>query len=232
MKSENHYLTHCFLRLIRMTALLFLAGHLAHAEGPTAEELGKLQVGNLIYGNDNKSSVCFADRFVGLTSDQTHLVTGEKFIPVKLSSPDLFDMPFCIFSGEGSFTLTEEERENLRAYLNSGGFLLASPSCSNKEWHRSFLNELELCLPEHSLESIPMTHPIFSMVHQIDRLQDKKGRSVVLQGITINGRLAVVHSPDGLNDVKNAKGCCCCGGNEIRDPAKINVNIFVYAAVY
>jgi len=77
-----------------------------------------------------------------------------------------------------------------------------------------------------------MTHPIFSMVHQIDRLQDKKGRSVVLQGITINGRLAVVHSPDGLNDVKNAKGCCCCGGNEIREPEKINVNIFVYAAVY
>jgi prolyl oligopeptidase PreP (S9A serine peptidase family) len=120
----------------------------------------------------------------------------------------------------------------LRAYLNSGGFLMASPSCSNKDWHRSFLNELELCLPEHSLETIPMTHPIFSMVHQIDRLQDKKGRSVVLQGITINDRLAVVHSPDGLNDVKNAKGCCCCGGNEIRDPEKINVNIFVYAAVY
>jgi len=232
MKSEYHYLTYRFVRMIRMMAVLFLAVPLAQAEGPTAEELGKLQVGNLIYGNDNKSSVCFADRFVGLTSDQTHLVTGEKFIPVKLSSPDLFDMPFCIFSGEGSFTLTEAERENLRAYLNSGGFLLASPSCSNKDWHRSFLNELELCLPEHSLETIPMTHPIFSMVHQIDRLQDKKGRSVVLQGMTINGRLAVVHSPDGLNDVKNAKGCCCCGGNEIRDPAKVNVNIFVYAAVY
>ena len=219
-------------KCIRMTALLLLATHLAQAEGPTAEELGKLQVGNLIYGNDNKSSVCFADRFVGLTSDQTHLVTGEKFIPVRLDSPELFDLPFCIFSGEGSFTLTEAERENLRAYLNSGGFLMASPSCSNKDWHRSFLNELELCLPEHSLETIPMTHPIFSMVHQIDRLQDKKGRSVVLQGITINGRLAVVHSPDGLNDVKNAKGCCCCGGNEIREPEKINVNIFVYAAVY
>lgn len=232
MKNKIRDLTPCLLKVFGMTMLLLAAITSAQAEAPTAEELGKLQVGNLIYGNDNQSSVCFADRFVGLTSAQTNLVTGGKFIPVKLGSPDLFDLPFCIFSGEGSFTLTEAERKNLRAYLNSGGFILASPSCSNKEWERSFRNELELCLPEHSLESIPMTHPIFSMIHRIERLQDKKGKSVVLQGMTINGRLAVVHSPDGLNDVKNAEGCCCCGGNEIRDPEKINVNIFVYAVVY
>ena len=27
-------------------------------------------------------------------------------------------------------------------------------------------------------------------------------------------------------------GCCCCGGNEIQDPAKINVNVFTYAVLY
>jgi hypothetical protein len=70
------------------------------------------------------------------------------------------------------------------------------------------------------------------MIYQIDRLKDKKGKDAVLQGMTINGRLAVVHSPDGLNDVKYAEGCCCCGGNEIREPAQVNVNILVYAVVY
>lgn len=215
-----------------VTLICIMLAPALSAEQPSAEELAKLQVGNLIYGKDNRSSVCFADRFIGETAKQTNLVTGDKFLPIKLSSPELFDVPFCIFSGEKAFTLTEAERTNLRAYLTSGGFILASPSCSDNDWERSFRNELELCLPEYKLVKIPMTHPIFSMVHNIDRLKDKKGKSTVLQGMTINGRLVVVHSPEGLNDVKNAKGCCCCGGNEIRDPANINVNIFTYAAVY
>lgn len=198
---------------------------------PQAKDLAILQVGNLIYGKQ-QSSVCFADRFLEMVRTATNLDLGEKFIPVELGSPDLFDLPFCIFSGEGSFSLTESERENLRTYLKSGGFILASPSCSNADWHKSFLNELKICLPEEKLENIPMNHPIFSMVNQIDKVVDKKGKPVFLQGIHLNGRLVLVHSPEGLNDVKNAEGCCCCGGNEVKDPALINVNIFTYATVY
>jgi len=198
---------------------------------PQADELAILQVGNLVYGKQ-QSSVCFADTFLSMVTEMTNLDLGEKFIPVELGSPDLFDLPFCIFSGEGEFSLTEAERQNLRTYLQSGGFILASPSCSNPKWDKSFRNELKLCLPEEELEPIPMNHPIFSMVNQIDKIVDKKGKPVFLKGIHLNGRLVMVHSPEGLNDVKNAKGCCCCGGNEIKNPALINVNIFTYASVY
>ena len=48
----------------------------------------------------------------------------------------------------------------------------------------------------------------------------------------INGRLAVVYSKDGLNDVGNAKGCCCCGGNMITESVLVNVNAFAYALLY
>ena len=214
-----------FLCLFLLTATRLLGQ-------PSPEQLCKLQAGNLVYGAEKKSSVCFADRFISMVGSETNLVVGNKFVPIELSSPDLFDLPFCIFSGEGTFSLSETERENLRTYLNSGGFILASPSCSNTDWHRSFLNELQLSLPEHTLSEIPMTHPIFSMIHKIDRLVDKKGKTALLQGITINGRLVLVHSPEGLNDVKKAEGCCCCGGNEIKHPELVNVNIFTYAAVY
>ncbi|WP_269524879.1 DUF4159 domain-containing protein [Coraliomargarita parva] len=196
-----------------------------------ASDLAQLQVGNLIYGKQ-QSSVCFADRFLKTIRETTHLEVGNSFVPVDLSSPDLFDLPFCIFSGEGSFNLSEQERENLRTYLKSGGFILASPSCSNADWDRSLRREIALCLPEEELAQIPMSHPIFSMINQIDKLVDKKGKPVFLQGMHINGRLVMVYSVEGLNDVKNAKGCCCCGGNEIRNPALVNVNIFTYATIY
>lgn len=216
--------------VLMFLSLLPAAGQAATPQAD-AGDLCKLQVGNLIYGKQ-QSSVCFADSFLKTVAEATTLDVGQQFIPVELGSPELFNLPFCIFSGEGSFTLSETERENLRTYLRSGGFILASPSCSNPDWDKSFRRELELCLPEEKLQEIPMSHPIFSTVNQIDKLVDKKGKPVFLQGMHMNGRLVLVHSVEGLNDVRNAEGCCCCGGNEIRDPARVNVNIFTYAAVY
>lgn len=220
-----------FSQIAASLALILISVTQLNGEA-SPQELCKLQVGNLVYGSEKKSSVCFADRFIKLVGEQTNLIVGNKFFPIELGSEQLFDLPFCIFSGEGAFSLSETERENLRNYLKSGGFILSSPSCSNKEWESSFRKEIELCLPEYALEQVPMTHPIFSMVHQIDHLRDKKGKTVLLQGMSINGRLVVVHSPDGLNDVKEAEGCCCCGGNEIKHPELVNVNILTYAAVY
>ena len=48
----------------------------------------------------------------------------------------------------------------------------------------------------------------------------------------VNGRLVMVYSKDGLNDVSNAKGCCCCGGNMIVEAVLVNVNVFTYALLY
>ena len=78
-----------------------------------------------------------------------------------------------------------------------------------------------------------MTHPIFS-IGESDFAADRKTRQSrdSLEGLEINGRLVLVYSKEGLNDVEHASGCCCCGGNEIQDPGKVNVNIFTYAVLY
>jgi hypothetical protein len=197
----------------------------------SAVDLTQLQCGNLIYAG-NKSSVCFADKFLSDIARQTNLNIGRNFIPVRLDSELLFNYPFCVFSGEDSFTLTENERENLRRYLLKGGFLLASPGCSDAKWDRAFRRELKLAFSEHELTRIPMSHPVFSTVHNITRLVDKGGKPVLVEGLELDGRLVMIYSKEGLNDVGNAKGCCCCGGNEIRESAKVNVNIFTYAVLY
>jgi spermidine/putrescine-binding protein len=46
------------------------------------------------------------------------------------------------------------------------------------------------------------------------------------------GTEAMVYSKEGLNDVAHAEGCCCCGGNEIASPERVNVNVFTYAVLY
>ncbi len=197
----------------------------------TSADLTLLHCGNLIYAG-NKSSVCFADKFLGDVARDTNLRIAKNFRPVKLDSDGLFDFPFCVLSGEGPFTLTPRERENLRRYLMNGGFILSSPGCSDAAWDKSMRTELRLVMPEHSLKQIPMTHPVFSIVHPVTRLVCKNGSTTLVEGMEVNGRLAMIYSKDGLNDVANAKGCCCCGGNQINDSARVNVNIFTYALLY
>lgn len=202
----------------------------ASASAPNAD-LTKLQCGNLVYAG-NKSSVCFADKFLTDLAEQTNLNVGKNFVPVKLDSDNVFDFPFCVWSGEGSFSLTKKDRENLRKFLLNGGFILSSPGCSDAQWDTALRTELKLTFPEHQLVKIPMTHPLFSVVNQIPRLTDKKGAQSYVEGLEINGRLALVYSKDGLNDVGNAKGCCCCGGNMINESVLVNVNAFTYSLLY
>jgi hypothetical protein len=198
---------------------------------PGRSDLTLLQCGNLIYAG-NQSSVCFADRFLADIGEETSLRVNKKFCPVRLDSEALFDYPFCVMSGNESFSLSQKERAQLQNFLARGGFLLVSPGCSDAKWDKSFRQEIKLSFPEQSLKKIPMTHPIFSMVHPISRLTDKNGSPVMLEGLELNGRLVLVYSKEGLNDVEHAQGCCCCGGNEIRNPALVNVNVFAYSVVY
>lgn len=200
-------------------------------EFASSSDLTLLQCGNLIYGG-NQSSVCFADRFLSDAAQQTNLRINKKFCPVRLDAEAVFDFPFCVMSGNAGFAFSDKERKQLRKYLTQGGFLLVSPGCSDQNWDRAFRQEMKVCFPDNGLKTIPMSHPIFSLVNVIPRLTEKHGKPAVLEGLEINGRLVLVYSKEGLNDVEHAKGCCCCGGNELRDPARINVNVFTYAVLY
>ncbi len=200
------------------------------ANSPNAD-LTQLQCGNLVYAG-NKSSICFADKFLGDVARETTLKVGRNFVPVKLEADNVFDFPFCVWSGEQDFALTKKEREHLRKYLLNGGFILSSPGCSDPHWDTALRRELKLIFPESKLVKLPMSHPVFSTVKTITRLTDKQGKPAFIEGMEVNGRLVMIYSKDGLNDVSNAKGCCCCGGNMIVEAVLVNVNALTYALLY
>lgn len=208
-----------------------LEASIAQAASAPKADLTRIQCGNLVYAA-NKSSVCFADKFLSDVARETNLNVGKNFVPVRLDAKDVFNFPFCVWSGEDSFTLTAKDRENLRRYLLNGGFILSSPGCSDTKWDAALRKELKLVFPEQQLVKVPMSHPIFSTVKEVRRLTDKKGGTTFVEGLEVNGRLVMVYSKDGLNDVENAKGCCCCGGNMIMEAAQVNVNILTYSLLY
>ena len=184
-----------------MAAIFFPAASLQAKEGAVA-------CGNLIYAG-TKTSRCFSDEFLSLVQQKTSIKTERRFKPVKLAGDDLFEFPFVIMTGEDDFNLTAKERENMKAYLESGGFMLASPGCSNKAWATAFIREIKRTFGKDALVDIPMDHAIFKTIDTIKKLKLKYGGESKLQGVIHNGKLVVAFASDGLNDTANTEGCCC-----------------------
>lgn len=173
----------------------------------TAKE-GAVQCGNLIYAG-TKTSRCFSDEFLTRVQQKTSISTERRFKQVKMASEELFKFPFVIMTGEDDYSLTSKERENLKQYLENGGFLLASPGCSDEAWATAFEREIKRIFGKDSLKDIPMDHALFKTIFNIKEMPLSKGGSATLKGITHNGKLVVVYSSDGLNDTSNTEGCCC-----------------------
>jgi Domain of unknown function (DUF4159) len=195
------------------------------------EAEGIVRVANLIYAG-TKTSKCFADHFLLQAEQDSTISTSRRLHSVKLSDSEVFEFPMVIMTGEGSFELLDGERENLRKYVEGGGFLLASAGCSSPDWDRSFRSEMARLFPDHPLTAIDMSHPIFHTVYDVKELEGLHSTPRPLEGISLNGRIGVLYSVDGLNDTAHTQGCCCCGGNEITNCEQINVNILAYAMLY
>ncbi|MEX0778028.1 MAG: DUF4159 domain-containing protein [Phycisphaeraceae bacterium] len=202
----------------------------------TADEAreGQVQVARWTYDKD-KSGVCFSDGFLAEVARRTDIKVHRKFVDVRLDSADLYNYPFAVMSGEGEFTLTDVQRQHLKAYLDRGGFVLASAGCTSQPWAMSFRREISQLYPDAKLVPLPPDHAIFTKgVFEIDRLMPRSETSeAMIYGLEIGGKLRLVFSPVGLNDTANAGGgCCCCGGNEIRNAKYVNANLLVYALTH
>ena len=191
-----------------------------------------LQCANLIYAG-TRTSRCFSDEFLSTVQQETAVATERRFKAVKLGSDELFSFPFVVMTGEDDFVLAAQERENLRKYLTNGGFLLASAGCSSDTWSKAFRREIKAVFADQELAQLPLTHALFRSFYEIKELvTNHEATDVALWGLEIDGRAVLVFSPHGLNDTAHSEGCCCCGGNEIKNSLQVNVNVFVYALLH
>ena len=202
---------------------------LAGALGARAEAV---RCANLIYAG-TETSRCFSDQFLSSMQQLTAIPTERRFKSVKLASEELFGFPFVVMTGEDSFTLTAAERENLKKYLGSGGFLLASAGCSSGDWDKAFRREMHRIFPDNELATLPKEHPVFHTVADIEKLTlNHEGPEAALVGLTLDDKTVLIYSRHGLNDTAHTEGCCCCGGNEIQNAMEINANILAYALLH
>jgi hypothetical protein len=133
---------------------------------------------------------------------------------VPLDSLDLFDAPWVYISGHKNFRLPADQVENLRRYLSAGGTLWADDSTheSDHTWDRAFRREIARVLPPeqgYRLRKITKAddHPLFRTCFDLSEgfagyfpPPGDKYRQNTIEGIEIDGRLAVIYTRNDYGD--------------------------------
>ena len=88
---------------------------------------------------------------------------------VRLDDPNVRRFPFLYALEVGDMYMSEAEVEGLRDYLLAGGFLMIDDFWGTWEW-ANFESEIRRVLPEHPIVDIPLDHPIFNTVYNIEEI--------------------------------------------------------------
>ena len=114
---------------------------------------------------------------------------------VEIGSPDLFNYPFVHMTGHGRWEVTEAEAQNLRKYLEAGGFLHIDDNYGLDQYVRPVLKKV---FPELSLVELPFSHPIyhqkFTFPNGVPKIHEHDKKPAKGYGLIYKGRVVVYYS--------------------------------------
>lgn len=162
---------------------------------------------------------------------RTGLRIAERPLQLKITDPNLWNVPFIYLTGHGNIRFTEEEVQVLRKYLTSGGFLHVDDNYGLDE---SFRRELKRIFPDQELVELPGSHPIYHVMYDFPRGLPKihlhDGKRAQGFGLLHEGRVVVFYSyqsdlGNGWEDADRYND-----SPEARESAfRMGVNLFLYA---
>lgn len=114
---------------------------------------------------------------------------------VDVGSAELFLYPFVHMTGHGNVVFSNNDVQNLRNYLNAGGFLHIDDNYGMDEYIRK---EIKKLYPDSDLIEIPKTHQIFqapySFTNGLPKIHEHDNKQPQAYGIFIENRLVLLYT--------------------------------------
>lgn len=114
---------------------------------------------------------------------------------VEVGSIDIFQYPFLHMTGHGNVYFSDEDAENLRNYLISGGFLHIDDNYGLQPY---ITKELKKVFPDQDLVELPSNHEIFNITFKfpdgLPKIHEHDGKRPQAFGLFYKGRLVLLYT--------------------------------------
>jgi hypothetical protein len=130
-----------------------------------------------------------------VSADWKHTLTWRAVDPGKVSTESLLFAPISFVNGHESPVFSPESRQNMRAYIDNGGVILAEACCGDPRFDKGFREFVKELFPEENLELRPLDSS-----HSIWRTRFKLTPELhPLWGVDLGCRTALIYSPKDLS---------------------------------
>ena len=146
-----------FLTTLFLLPLIFTPA--AEAQNDDEFKIARVQYRG---GGDWYSSPTALTNMLRFAKEQVPISVSERYDDVQLGSRDIFNYPFLFITGHGNITINEAEMENLRRYLETGGFLYVDDDYGLDQYIRPYLERI---FPDEDLIELPADHPVYTNVY-------------------------------------------------------------------
>ncbi|MDF4204165.1 DUF4159 domain-containing protein [Maribacter sp. SA7] len=116
---------------------------------------------------------------------------------VEVGSSSIFQYPYLHMTGHGNVVFSDEELDNLRNYLLSGGFLHIDDNYGMKPY---ITREIKRLFPDTPLEELGAEHQIFKNIYSfpkgLPKIHEHDGQRPQAFAISINNRIVLLFTSE------------------------------------
>jgi len=218
-----------FKRIIIALLIMFTGLSLAGNAQPNDE----YKIARIKYrgGGDWYNDPSALENLISYARDHLPISINKEYDDIALGSPELQKYPFAFLTGHGNISINQAEAENLREYLDNGGFLYVDDDYGLDKYFRK---EIKKVFPNEDLIEVPFDHPIYHEMYDFQhgppKIHEHDGKPAQGFGIFRNGRMVLYYTyqsnvGDGWVDPEVHKD-----PQSIRIKAfKMGVNMLIYA---
>jgi hypothetical protein len=130
-----------------------------------------------------------------VSQDWKHLLTWQEVDPESATVQDLLQAPIAFFNGHLAPEFSDVAVQNIRDYVDQGGFIVADACCGREEFDAGFKALMKRVFPEpeYQLKPLSSDHPVWRAKHLI------APDSYPLWGVEHGCRTVVIYSPKDLS---------------------------------
>ena len=140
-------------------------------------------------GGDWYANPTAIPNLIKFSNDNINTTIHEKPYTVDVGSAEIYNYPIVFMTGHGNVFFSENDAENLRNYLTSGGFLHISDNYGLDNYIRKEINKI---FPTLEFQEIPYNHPIYHQTFSFEglpKIHEHDGKPAQGFGIFYEGRL-------------------------------------------